>query len=178
MTFSDDFTALSDGCGETGSATVTFTATDDCGHIAVETRDVTVDNTPPTAEIVSPLPCTSADGLVEVIGTSFDANLSSWTLQYTGGSQNGWVTIATGTTNVINDLLAVWDTGDLEACCYTLRLLVDDEAIIDCNGAINQNSGYLVSLDVGTACPADLDGDMLIGFGDLLNVLSNWGPCP
>ena len=30
VTWSYDFEGLSDDCGETGSATVTFTATDDC----------------------------------------------------------------------------------------------------------------------------------------------------
>jgi hypothetical protein len=27
-------------------------------------------------------------------------------------------------------------------------------------------------------CPLDLDGDQLIGFGELLLILSEWGPCP
>lgn len=27
-------------------------------------------------------------------------------------------------------------------------------------------------------CPADIDGDGLIGFADLIEVLANWGPCP
>ena len=30
----------------------------------------------------------------------------------------------------------------------------------------------------GTACPADLDGDGEVGIGDVLAVLSAWGPCP
>lgn len=28
------------------------------------------------------------------------------------------------------------------------------------------------------SCPGDADGDGLVGFTDLLTVLSNWGPCP
>ena len=30
----------------------------------------------------------------------------------------------------------------------------------------------------GDSCPADIDGSGDVGFGDLLSVLSNWGPCP
>lgn len=29
-----------------------------------------------------------------------------------------------------------------------------------------------------TSCPSDLDGDGTVSFGDLLDILSNWGPCP
>lgn len=29
-----------------------------------------------------------------------------------------------------------------------------------------------------TTCPSDLTGDEVVGFDDLLEVLSNWGPCP
>jgi hypothetical protein len=48
VTWSDDFTALSDDCGETGSATVTFTATDDCGLTNTTMATFTiVDTTPP-----------------------------------------------------------------------------------------------------------------------------------
>ena len=32
VTWSNNFSALSDLCGETGVVTVTFTATDDCGQ--------------------------------------------------------------------------------------------------------------------------------------------------
>ena len=31
---------------------------------------------------------------------------------------------------------------------------------------------------VCVACPADFDGDGVVGFIDLLVVLSGWGPCP
>ena len=47
VTWSNDFTALSDLCGATGAATVTFTATDDCGLTSTTTATFTIE-TPPT----------------------------------------------------------------------------------------------------------------------------------
>jgi hypothetical protein len=47
-TYSPDPAILSDGCGETGSVTVTFTAEDGCGHTASSTGTFTIiDNIPP-----------------------------------------------------------------------------------------------------------------------------------
>ena len=47
----NDFSALSDDCGETGSATVTFTATDDCGNFSTTSATFTIeDTTDPTID--------------------------------------------------------------------------------------------------------------------------------
>ncbi|MCB0447287.1 MAG: hypothetical protein KDD03_07205, partial [Gelidibacter sp.] len=47
--WTNDFTTLSDECGNTGSATVTFTATDDCGNTVSTTATFTIeDNSVPT----------------------------------------------------------------------------------------------------------------------------------
>ena len=45
VTWSNDFTALSDDCGATGSATVTFTATDACGNTSSTTATFTIEDT-------------------------------------------------------------------------------------------------------------------------------------
>ncbi|MCP3902058.1 MAG: hypothetical protein GY715_00355 [Planctomycetes bacterium] len=38
----------------------------------------------------------------------------------------------------------------------------------------------LAAAPVGGAapCPEDLNGDNEVGFGDVLQVIANWGPCP
>lgn len=161
-----------------GDYTLRVTAFDDCGNTAVQSHDITVDNTAPTVEITDPINCDGIGGLVEIMGTADDANLAGWTLQYTGGNANSWVTIATGTTSVVNGLLGVWDTTGLRACCYTIRIVATDTAVLNCNGAIHHRSEYTVSVDLGTSCPSDLDGDGMTGIVDFLQLLSNWGPCP
>ncbi|MHC4947173.1 MAG: hypothetical protein ACYTG1_02770 [Planctomycetota bacterium] len=162
-----------------GDYVLRVTAFDDCGFTATDSRNVTVDNTPPTAEIAFPVNCQCVDGVIEVLGTADDANLASWVLQYTGGNQNGWVTIASGSAPVINGVLGTWDTTGLLTCPHTLRLLVSDSAIVDCNGAIHHQSVHLVSVNVGCdECQGDVNHDGVIDIGDLLIVLGFWGACP
>ena len=48
VTWSNDFEGLSDDCGATGSATVTFTATDDCGNSSTRATFTIEDTTAPT----------------------------------------------------------------------------------------------------------------------------------
>ncbi len=45
VTWSNNFTALSDDCGATGSATVIFTATDACGNTSATTATFTIEDT-------------------------------------------------------------------------------------------------------------------------------------
>ena len=161
-----------------GDYTLRVTAFDDCGHEAVQSHDITVDNTAPTVEITDPINCDSIGDLVEITGTVNDVNLSGWTLQYTGGNANNWVTIDSGNANVDNRLLGVWDTTGLLPCCYTIRIVASDTAVLNCNGAIHHRSEYTVSVDLSNSCPSDLDGDGLTGINDFLKLLANWGPCP
>jgi len=152
-------------------------AFDDCGNEVAETHTVTVDNTDPVAEIDMPMNCAQFEpgDTVTVTGTASDANLSAWSLQYSGGSSHSWNTIATGNTDVIDDVLAVWDTSDLEPCCYVLRLVVNDQANVNC-GSTNNRTVYLTTVQIGD-CPADLDGDGIVNVFDLLDLLAAWGAC-
>lgn len=58
MTWSDNFVMLSDGCGATGSATVTFKATDDCDLFSTTTATFTI------KDDVAPLITSPADSKV------------------------------------------------------------------------------------------------------------------
>ena len=63
VTWSNDFTALSDLCGATGAATVTFTATDDCGLTSTTTATFTIeDTTNPSMDVESSDMTVECDG--------------------------------------------------------------------------------------------------------------------
>ncbi len=143
-----------------GDYDIHLVGTDDCGNTASAQVTVTVDNTPPIAVITAPLPCAHVGGAVEIRGTASDAYLAGWVLQYTGGDANTWVTIASSNVPVIDGLLAWWDTSLLRPCAYSLRLVVTDKAVLDCNGALHNQSEYLISVDVGIPFDGDVDGDV------------------
>jgi hypothetical protein len=120
---------------------------------------VVIDNTVPIAVITSPTSCSNVVGQVNILGTASDAHLDGWALYYTGGDAHGWVTIASGTTPVINGPLGRWYTAGLRPCAYTLRLVVTDKSVLDCNGALRNQSEYLVSVNVGALSDFDADHD-------------------
>ncbi len=143
-----------------GNYVIRLTGTDGCGNTASEQVTVTIDNTAPIGVITSPTECSYVSGIVRVLGTAQDANLAGWTLHYAGGDVHEWTLIAEGNAAVINGLLGNWDTRRLRPCAYTLRLLVTDRAVIDCNGAAHNQKEYLVSVNVGTlASQVDVDHD-------------------
>lgn len=166
-----------------GAYDILVTGTDGCANTltAGTSAPVIVDNTVPTAVISSPTPCSIVDGVVQIRGTANDAHLAAWTLHYTGGDSAGWTTIASGSSPVINGVLANWNAGALADCAYTLRLVVTDRAVVNCNGALNNRTEYNVSVRVGTVsdCEGDVDGDNDVDITDLALLLSNYGTiCP
>ncbi|MGB1574108.1 MAG: hypothetical protein ACPG85_07485, partial [Flavobacteriales bacterium] len=81
VTWSNDFTGLSDLCGATGAATVIFTASDDCGNTASTTATFTIeDTTNPSLDVAS------ADMTVECDGAGNTAELNAW-LADNGGAE-------------------------------------------------------------------------------------------
>lgn len=160
-----------------GDYEIEIIASTDCGYSDSINLVITVDNTVPIAEITDPLNCASVTGQVTITGTAFDANLAGWVLQFTGGPYNNWQTIASGNTSVVNNVLGVWDTTGLPPCCYTVRLVVTDKAILNCNPAIHHQAEFEISLEVN-AVPGDLNGDQCVDFADFAILSAAWGNCP
>jgi len=78
--WTNNFTGLSDDCGETGEATVTFTATDDCGNsINTTATFVIVDTTIPSIDTPS------SDLIVQCDGLGNTGQLQDW-LNSNGGA--------------------------------------------------------------------------------------------
>ncbi|MDX2147046.1 MAG: hypothetical protein SFZ23_05940 [Planctomycetota bacterium] len=149
-----------------GNYELRFRGTDICGNTRTQLIPIRLDNTAPIARITSPTNCDSVQGVVTIRGEVFDANISGWVLQYTGGDRNNWVTIASGSTNIpANGVLATWDTRSLPNCCYTLRLVASDRANVSC--VTSNQTDYYVSVGVG--CPADFNGDGTVDFFDYLD---------
>ncbi len=102
VNWTNDYTSLSDECGATGTAIVTFTATNDCGSSVTTSATLTVqDNTPPTWD-TNPVDITvECDGTTDPGGT-----ISAWLTSFGGGSASddcGSVTITndyTGLTSI------------------------------------------------------------------------------
>ena len=133
-----------------GNYEVQITATDSFGNTASVSRVLTVDNLGPASFISNLVACEGigADGPVLIQGIVFDQNLSGWALQYTTGAgfaSSTWVTIATGTSN-ITGVLGVLNTASLPACAATIRLIVNDRAVVNCN--TNNSQTYQVSVRI------------------------------
>ena len=58
-----------------------------------------------------------------------------WSLSIIGGSHTNWQTLASGSTSVVNGLLATWNTSGLPECGYVFRLRVTDAAIPNCGSS-------------------------------------------
>lgn len=162
-----------------GSYTVRLTGTTTCGNSRSVTRNITLDNTAPIAEISSPTYCSyvNSEGNVQIHGRVHDASLTGWVLQYSQVGTGTWVTIATGATNLpANSLIATWNTSGLPHCAYMLRLVVNTNTRVNCDddpqSAIDQ-----VAVNIG--CEEDINADGVIDIGDLALLLAAFGSiCP
>jgi len=161
VTWSNDFEGLSDDCGETGSATVTFTATDCCGLTATTSATFTIEDTTPP-EITCP-----ADVTLECPADTTPAA----TGEATGSDNCGEVTIThsdseeagCGNTKTITRTWTATDECGLSATCEQVITVVDTTppvltvpapATFECDGAGNTDdiNGWLASVSAMDTC--------------------------
>ncbi len=137
---------------------------------------VTLDNTPPTAQLLAPEACEGLAGLVKLIGTVDDPHLDTWRLDYWSPTSLGWVPIGSGSTPVLANTLATWDTDLLPPCYYTVRLRAWDSSIRNLCGDISRNQrDVFLAVAVGDPCPGDVNGDGNVDLTDLATVLAMFG---
>jgi gliding motility-associated-like protein len=81
VNWSNDYAGLSDGCGNTGSAYVTFTATDSCGNSTSTSATFTIrDTTAPSIDVKA------EDATVECDGQGNTQQLQAWLMSHGGAS--------------------------------------------------------------------------------------------
>jgi|GEM_PF-3543499 len=137
---------------------------------------LTLDNTPPAANIVQPAICEHLEGEVEFVGTAYDENFLQWKLQYWNPVTLRWDDIDSGTSPVVNDMLAYWDTSEMPTCYYVVRLRVWDSAIVDtCGDSWRRHADHYLAVSIGESCPGDLDGDGDVDLSDLATLLAVYG---
>ena len=154
------------GCWDTrgravddGAYTLRVAASNECYITTTVSRSVIVDNTAPTAQIVAPEEWPGIGEVIEIHGTADDSNLRDWVLDFTGGAEHDWVTIASGITSVNDGLLGEWDTSELAESAYTLRLRVWDTAILEGNSDLHNQSSDMLSVSFVSCAGFDTDDD-------------------
>jgi len=117
-----------DGFVVDGDYAVELNARDACQNAYRRHFYARVDTTPPTAEILAPLPADPIAVVNEVFGTVEDEALEVYRLELASAlAPDAFQVLATGTQNVSADVLGVWNTHGL-AGSFILQLVARDRA--------------------------------------------------
>ena len=119
VTWTNNFTALSDGCGATGTATVTFTATDECGNASTTSATFTIQDT--TVPVIS-TPATNLS--VECNSSDITTDLLAWLANHGGAIASDACSNITWTNNF---------SGLSDGCGVTGSATVTFTATDECN---------------------------------------------
>ncbi|MEZ4907784.1 MAG: HYR domain-containing protein, partial [Saprospiraceae bacterium] len=194
VVYTNDYTELSDECGNTGSALVTFTATDACGNPTEATATVTVvDNVAP--EITT----AAQDTTVECDGQGNTTDLQSW-LDNHGGAQAAdacsepltWEYTLTGTTEncgytsvAVYVFTATDDCGNVSVettASFTIEdttsPTIENEAqneTVECDGTGNTTERETWLNNHGGATASDICSEGLNWSWDLINTIDQCG---
>ncbi len=116
--------------GQVGEFDYIATATDTSGNTGTVTGVLTVfnpqDNTAPFVQITSPDDGATVSTFTDIVGTVTDAQLQEYTLSIAPAAGGDFTVIATGTTNVVDDVLGTFDPTLLVNDSYILRLAATD----------------------------------------------------
>jgi hypothetical protein len=166
-----------------GNYNVRVVGQTDCGNSTTQTVALTIDNTPPQADILQPEACSQVEGLVPIYGTASDAHIYQWRLDYYWPATGTWQNIAIGSSSVVNAWLANWDTANVPACYYAVRLRVWGNSIVNpCGSADREYDEDYLCVAVGeVCCPGDVNGDGYINGYDIdpfVLLLTSGAECP
>jgi large repetitive protein len=130
VTWSNDFSAVANACGATGSVTVTFTATDECGNTESTSATFTIqDTTAPTITI------SATDLTVECDGSGNVAELNAWLAANGGASASDSCSAVTWS----NDFTSV-----SAACGATGSVTVTFTATDDCGNTESTSATFTI----------------------------------
>ncbi|MFC1714214.1 two-component regulator propeller domain-containing protein [Candidatus Poribacteria bacterium] len=112
-----------------GEYSIKLTVKDEVNDPAEDTVGITVDNTMPDAEITSPPDNDYINGDVEIKGTAWDYNFSSYLVEYApGANPSEWRDIEGAAGDPVADgVLRNWSTTTVDDGFYSIRLTVTDE---------------------------------------------------
>ena len=176
LDWSNDFEGLSDDCGETGSVTVTFTATDECG------MSVTTEGTFTIEDTVAPSIDGGGDLTVECDGQGNGADLQAWLDSNAGASasdlcgdvtwSNDYEELSDGcgeTGSVTVEFTATDSCGNNDKVSFTFTIedttnpTIDQEAsdmTVECDGNGNGKQLEMWLNTNGGAVASDLCGEV------------------
>ncbi|MFQ5606182.1 MAG: T9SS type A sorting domain-containing protein [bacterium] len=138
LTWTHDFTALSDDCGITGNALVTFTVSDDCGSSTTNATLTVIDTTAPVIDIAA------QDTTIECGLTNQATVIQNW-LDNQGGANAGDIC---GNVNWTNDFPVLPDS-----CDVTSSLTVTFIATDECGNNSATDAIFTLMGTVGVSAP-------------------------
>ena len=148
LTWTNDFTTLSDDCGNTGSALVTFTATDECGLFSTTSATFIIeDTTAPVIECPSNITIV-CDSIVNFEGAIAIEECGSVVVSQTGGLVSG-SQFPIGESVI--EFTAQDQCGNFSTCVFTIEVIDDDEL----PEAVCQNITVLLNSSGNASITAD-----------------------
>ena len=165
VSITHDFDALSDGCGATGSATVTFTATDACGNSTSASATFTIeDTTPPSLSIEGPANQDLEQNATCDLDTSVDA---LGTVNATASDDCGDATIAITHEDGLATYTCSGDDDTLEGS-YTFDRTFTVTATDDCG--LTTSDTYVQTITVSDVTAPQFSNTCDLENGDALSV--------